>query len=96
MKLQLTLLATAAMIGSASIAWSQSAGGPYEVTKHTIDNGGQRSEGGDFTLTGTIGQADAAPAATGGNFSLQSGFWTAKPSGPLDELMFSDGFEALN
>ena len=34
--------------------------GPYEISWYTIDGGGVRSSGGPYTLTGTIGQPDAA------------------------------------
>lgn len=43
----------------------------------TIDAGGGRSVGGSFVLTGTVGQADASQALTGGRFSLTGGFWGA-------------------
>jgi len=55
------------------------ASGEYELSWYTIDGGGGRSTGGDFTLTGTIGQPDAA-YSSGGNFELLGGFW---PGGPL-------------
>ena len=55
------------------------ANGQYEISWYTIDGGGGRSSGGDFTLTGTIGQPDAAYSA-GGNYELLGGFW---PGGPL-------------
>jgi hypothetical protein len=32
--------------------------------------------GGAFSVTGTIGQPDAANAMTGGHFSLTAGFWS--------------------
>lgn len=41
----------------------------------TVDGGGGTSTDGTFSLTGTIGQPDAAPAMTGGGFSLVGGFW---------------------
>ena len=53
--------------------------GQYEISWYTIDGGGGRSTGGDFTLTGTIGQPDAA-YSRGGNYELLGGFW---PGGPL-------------
>ncbi len=53
--------------------------GQYEISWYTIDGGGGRSSGGDFTLTGTIGQPDAA-YSRGGNYELLGGFW---PGGPL-------------
>jgi len=55
------------------------ANGQYKLSWYTIDGGGGRSIGGDFTLTGTIGQPDAA-YSRGGNYELLGGFW---PGGPL-------------
>jgi len=55
------------------------ASGQYELSWYTIDGGGGRSTGGLYTLTGTIGQPDAAYSA-GGNYELLGGFW---PGGPL-------------
>jgi hypothetical protein len=51
----------------------------YEINWYTIDGGGGRSTGGTYTLTGTIGQPDAA-YSRGGNYELLGGFW---PGGPL-------------
>jgi len=53
--------------------------GQYELSWYTIDGGGGMSSGGPYTLTGTIGQPDAA-WSKGGNFELLGGFW---PGGPL-------------
>ncbi len=61
-------------------------GGQYELSWSTIDGGGGRSSGGDFTLTGTIGQPDAA-YSSGGNYELLGGFW---PGGPLCIVSFDD------
>jgi hypothetical protein len=58
---------------------ASSASGQYELSWYTIDGGGGRSTGGPYTLTGTIGQPDAA-YSKGGNFELLGGFW---PGGPL-------------
>ncbi|HEY5912137.1 MAG TPA: hypothetical protein VJA21_16155 [Verrucomicrobiae bacterium] len=50
----------------------------YSIDWHTIDGGGGTSTGGVYSLSGTIGQSDAAPSAmTGGNYSLIGGFWAA-------------------
>jgi hypothetical protein len=53
--------------------------GQYELSWYTIDGGGGRSTGGPYTLTGTIGQPDAAYSRSG-NYELLGGFW---PGGPL-------------
>ena len=50
----------------------------YEISWYTIDGGGGRSSGGPYTLTGTIGQPDAAYSG-GGDFELLGGFWTGGP-----------------
>lgn len=47
---------------------------PFGVDWHSIDGGGGTSTGGVFTVTGTIGQADAG-TMSGGQFTLQGGFW---------------------
>jgi hypothetical protein len=41
----------------------------YQIHWHTIDSGGGTSSGGQYVLTGTIGQPDAAYSA-GGNYAL--------------------------
>jgi len=50
----------------------------YEISWYTIDGGGGQSSGGPYTLTGTIGQPDAAYAA-GGKYELLGGFWVGGP-----------------
>jgi hypothetical protein len=64
-------------------------GSDFEITKSTIDGGGGTSEGGGFTLTGTIGQHDAsATTSSGGGFLLAGGFWAR-----ASDVLLSDGFE---
>ncbi|MBL7153698.1 MAG: hypothetical protein ISS79_08265 [Phycisphaerae bacterium] len=61
------------------------AAGPYEIRWNTIGGGG-RCSGGPYTLSGTIGQPDAAYSA-GGGYELLGGFW---PGGPLCFVTFDD------
>ncbi len=53
--------------------------GTYEIPWHTIDGGGVMfTTGGDFELSGTIGQPDAGPDSagmSGGDFQIVGGFW---------------------
>ena len=60
-------------------------GGDYEISWSTIDGGG-RSSGGQYALTGTIGQPDAAYSA-GGDYEVLGGFW---PGGPLCFVALDD------
>ena len=60
--------------------------GDYAVSWHTIDGGGGQSSGGQYSLTGTIGQPDAAYSA-GAQYELLGGFWTG---GPLCFVDFED------
>lgn len=51
----------------------------YSIDWHKVAGGGGTSSGGQYSLTGTIGQPDAANSA-GGSYELLGGFW---PGGPL-------------
>ncbi len=65
----ITLVAALAL--SAPLAHAQ-----FQIDWYTIDGGGGTSSGGSFSLTGTIGQPDAA-ANSGGSFQCGGGFWGA-------------------
>jgi len=58
----------------ASVALAQLGGG-YDLTWNTIDGGGYTfSEGGGYSLGGTVGQPDAG-VLSGGGYTLAGGFW---------------------
>ena len=46
----------------------------YAITWWTVDGGGGVSQGGDYTLQGTIGQPDAS-SSQGSDYGLEGGFW---------------------
>lgn len=58
----------------ATVAWAL--GEPqFEITRYSIDGGGHiSSTGGDFELSGSIGQPDAG-VLRGEEFELYGGFW---------------------
>jgi hypothetical protein len=63
----------------------------FEITRSTIDGGSAtRSTGGDFELSGTIGQPDAG-AMTDGTFELSGGFWIELPPADCND----DGIVSL-
>jgi len=68
-----------------SIAMSESAvgvgPGSFTLPWSTIDGGGGASNGGGFSIRGSIGQPDAG-AMSGGTFALTGGFWPG--NGPPD------------
>ncbi len=61
----------------------------FDVTWYTIDGGGEMfCNGGNFELSGTIGQPDAG-TMSGGTFELTGGFWAigvgdSPPCDPCD------------
>ena len=60
-----------------SLALAQS--GPLEIPWYTIDGGGTTaSSGGDFALSGTVGQPDAG-ISSGGIYAAHGGFWGVAP-----------------
>jgi len=68
----------------------------YEISWSTIDGGGGRSTstGGDYSLVGTIGQADAGDM-TGGVYTLSGGFWPAGPQVLLQCFVNFEHFAAF-
>ena len=53
-------------------------GNQYEIPWATIDSGGGQSSGGQYILTGTIGQPDAG-YSEGGDYEVLGGFWPGEP-----------------
>jgi hypothetical protein len=49
--------------------------GQYSINWYTIAGGGGTSSGGQYSLSGTIGQAAAGGPMTGGNLQLTVGYW---------------------
>jgi hypothetical protein len=70
----------------AIIAFAPAGFGDYQIIQSTIGGGGGTSAGGQYSLTGTIGQP-AVGYSEGGNYVLLSGFW---PGGPLCLIGFDD------
>jgi len=86
-------LPTAVFWPSASNGQSSSAS--YLITRHTVDGGGNSAASASFSLTGSVGQADAGPEMTSASFRLRGGFHRADGESPTPHAMFSDGFETL-
>ncbi len=67
----------------------------FSIDWHTIDGGGGTSAGGVYSISGTIGQPDAA--MNGGGYSLAGGFWSAVqiPGAPLLTIYLTTGNRAV-
>ena len=62
---------TGALLIGATVAMGQE----FDLSWHSMDGGGaMRSTGGDFELSGTVGQPDAG-VMEGGAYLLTGGFW---------------------
>ena len=48
----------------------------FSIDWFTIDGGGGTSTGGVYRVSGTVGQPDAGPTMSGGNYSVEGGFWS--------------------
>ena len=48
----------------------------YSIDWHKVSGGGGTSTSGVYSVSGTIGQADAGGAMSGGSYSLTGGFWS--------------------
>ncbi|MCA9285841.1 MAG: hypothetical protein KDA22_11530 [Phycisphaerales bacterium] len=66
----------------------------FDLSWHTVDGGGGLSAGGNFSITGTIGQADAHASMAGDGYSLAGGFWAgagSTPGSPCSPDLNGDG-----
>lgn len=67
----------------------------------TIDGGAGTSTGGVYSVSGTIGQPDAGPALSGGQFTLNGGFWgviaaVQTPEAPLLSITLTNSFVVVS
>lgn len=60
-----------------TLAWFGSSSAQiFSINWYKIAGGGGSSTNSQFTLSGTIGQAEAGGPMSGGNYSVSGGFWT--------------------
>ena len=63
-------------LGMALFGLSAARAQNYSIDWYKIAGGGGTSAGGNYQVSGTIGQADASPTLSGGSYSLTGGFWS--------------------
>ena len=71
----------------------------YSIDWYKIAGGGGTSSGGNYTVSGTIGQPDAG-VMSGGNYSLVGGFWAIisaiqTPGAPLLKVSLTSSNSVL-
>lgn len=77
-----------------SLATLTATGQDASIDWWTVDGGGEiRSEGGDWTLSGSLGQWDSTEGnvQSGGSWALTGGFWAV--AAPAGDLLFKDDYE---
>ncbi len=57
-------------------------GGNFTITESVVAGGGQQSNGGAFSLDGTVGQAVAGNPLGASSFAVTSGFWNFNALAP--------------
>jgi hypothetical protein len=62
----------------------------FTISKYSINNGAEVSEGINFQVTSSIGQKESTTTSSGAGYQLSSGFWTV---GERSEVIFNNGFE---
>jgi|GEM_PF-6842613 len=80
-KIHLSILASVLALVFGAAAAAAQVGGGFELSWFTVDGGGGVASGGQYSMEGTIGQADAGQH-TGGQYELQAGFWNADAATP--------------
>ena len=72
------------LVISALFATGSVSANDFSLDWWTVDAGGEMfTTGGDFELSGTIGQPDAGAIMTGGDFELIGGFWSGAAEQPF-------------
>ncbi len=78
----LLLAITVLVVASAALAL-----GGENISRWAVAGGGGQSVGGGYALHGTLGQTEAGPTMSGGDYTLSGGFWrsgiTALPGIPV-------------
>ena len=80
------------LMGAAALAWGglrvvSAQSGTYNLSWISVDGGGGTSSASNYSLSGTIGQADAG-AMAGGNYNLAGGFWGGAPGGTAGSYLY--------
>ena len=78
-----------------TISAAAQSGGGFNLEQNVIGNGGWRSDGGRFTVLGTMGQSNAGSTAAGGQFHLIDGLWAIENPAASSPVVRVSGKVAL-
>ena len=80
----LVIVAFLLLVGGAALA----APNDFSIPWWTVDSGGGTSQGGDYAVSGTIGQPDTSPLMSGGDYTVVGGFWGGAMTPPSSNLVY--------
>ncbi|MFL6375819.1 MAG: carboxypeptidase-like regulatory domain-containing protein [Pyrinomonadaceae bacterium] len=66
-------------------------GGGFDLQQNVIGNGGWRSDGGGFTVLGTMGQSNSGSPTSGGGFHIIDGLWAIENLSPASPFATVSG-----
>src|SRR6185295_18739330 len=95
----ISIVLNIAVAMGATLSASAQSGGSFALKWSTIDGGGGTSRGGQFAVSGTVGQADAG-SHSGQPFNLAGGFWSGlgviqTPGAPLLKIKLNGAGQAI-
>jgi hypothetical protein len=62
--------------------------GPAAIDWFSIDGGGGTSTGGDYILSGSVGQPDAGTSLRSESYTLEGGFWSGGTLPPTPNRVY--------
>jgi hypothetical protein len=74
------------VLGITSVAYAAANG--FSIDWWTVDGGGGTSQGGDYAVSGTIGQPDTSSLMNGGEYTVVGGFWGGALTPPSPNLVY--------
>jgi len=83
MKRKLLLIMIGTLLCLLLVAFAVAQSNSFSINWWTVDGGGGTSTGNDYSLSGTIGQADAHLEISGSGFSLAGGYWVQGSGGEI-------------
>ena len=80
----LVIIAFLLLLGGAALA----APNGFSIPWWTVDSGGGTSQGGDYAVSGTIGQPDTSSLMSGGEYTVVGGFWGGAMTPPSTNSVY--------